>query len=1036
MDAAGHSLSERTFAHVSIHSLKTPKAPPRYFDKDLRKVVYDGGDYWSSPVRPGYQLGQASVRPGGRRQQAYADHKRMFRDVDSFKLEPEVKKESRRPDNHIDILSLLDHRVLGKIKRDFHRHKHPLSLEEFVDVMTQYLPVKQIGEVKLAVNLCKFFSDVDVNGDGSMEWDEFTSFIIDKGMNLVDSSSAESIEAYQKSTLQDKNTHNSRIERIEYMAERDHVVVMEKGMSSFKVLGGKDCTQVANVKGHSAEIVTSEFISGHNWVATSSNDRTIRFWNPDQNYSPVNFKISTALTQMALRWNSHYKLLFSSDVGHDIHAWEFHKHEDKFHEQYTANPVFDFKGHTDVVLDLLVLQSMGTLASACLDKTIGLWDISTQKCHHQLEGHEKGVFQLAYHQEYHALVSASFEHSAIVWNPYCQLKICKLKGHYNPLIGVAAVPDSPQILTADGGGIIKIWDIRTYGCVQTLYVEDQRGVRVSDVSTFASMPMHKRLACGSTRLHFYDSLTSSSHHNPAIADLQPCIRAFHNSNDASFITASGNTVKIWSEADGSLARVYRNIIPNEITALCLDDAQKKFIIGDTQGNLKVFNYLNGALMKAVRNAASREITGVEYVPGLKQIILTAWDGTIYLYDETDNEGIPLIKRMSKHKDEITCAAFSENLNLFATGSADGQVYIWDYQSHVQVGELGGHKTDITALVFLDPYPIVVSADNQGNICFWVVRPVVLRVGKCILRMMNQAKGKRGGSAEHLPVPALAFWETGGEARLYGADVSGVIKVWNIKKALERWNFAPFGERGKDHPNNLQVDAAKDQRHTHDAVPTRYASYIEYRKNHRHVVARLESAAKSRKNVLQPGDVKLVKWWQAHTESIRDLRLISDPPTVGIALLSCSFDKKACLWDIHGNNIGNLQQGNTKEARRMRTYPKTPEWVFCSDMEGRQRATQDNAHRVLEQLAKMHKDEQHKKREKEKHKMAVRRADREDRSRGNDHNGPNKGHEHSSTKGHEHGAKGLDRKNSVDTGAGVKGAPDDSLNVFMTEASIS
>jgi hypothetical protein len=44
----------------------------------------------------------------------------------------------------------------------------------------RYLPVKQIGEVKLAVNLCKFFSDVDVNGDGSMEWDEFTSFIIDK----------------------------------------------------------------------------------------------------------------------------------------------------------------------------------------------------------------------------------------------------------------------------------------------------------------------------------------------------------------------------------------------------------------------------------------------------------------------------------------------------------------------------------------------------------------------------------------------------------------------------------------------------------------------------------------------------------------------------------------------------------------------------------------------------------------------------------------------------------------------------------------
>jgi WD40 repeat protein len=70
-------------------------------------------------------------------------------------------------------------------------------------------------------------------------------------------------------------------------------------------------------------------------VATSSNDRTIRFWNPDANYSSVGFQIDTALTQMCLRWNDHYKLLFSSDVGNTIRAWDFQTYEDhKFQEQY------------------------------------------------------------------------------------------------------------------------------------------------------------------------------------------------------------------------------------------------------------------------------------------------------------------------------------------------------------------------------------------------------------------------------------------------------------------------------------------------------------------------------------------------------------------------------------------------------------------------------------------------------------------------------------------------------------------------------
>lgn len=197
-------------------------------------------------------------------------------------------------------------------------------------------------------------------------------------------------------------------------------------------------------------------------------------------------------------------------------------------------------------------------------------------------------------------------------------------------------------------------------------------------------------------------------------------------------------------------------------------------------------------MKSVHNPASREITSIEYVPGLKNIVVTAWDGAIYLYDETDSEEIPLIKKMTAHKDEITSAAFSENLSLFVTGAADGRIFLWDYQAHVQVGELAGHKIAISALTFLDPYPIVVSADSQGNICFWLVRPIILQVGKCILRIINYGKGSKSSKRENIPMPALAFWETDTDARLYGADVSGVIKVWDITKALQRWGFAPFG----------------------------------------------------------------------------------------------------------------------------------------------------------------------------------------------------------------------------------------------------
>lgn len=70
------------------------------------------------------------------------------------------------------------------------------------------------------------------------------------------------------------------------------------------------------------------------------------------------------------------------------------------------------------VLFLLFCSSLGlsrtdmhALCSASMDKTISLWDIKTQKRRSLLQGHDKGVFQLAYHPDYHILFSAAYETS-------------------------------------------------------------------------------------------------------------------------------------------------------------------------------------------------------------------------------------------------------------------------------------------------------------------------------------------------------------------------------------------------------------------------------------------------------------------------------------------------------------------------------------------------------------------------------------------------------------------------------------------------
>ena len=84
-------------------------------------------------------------------------------------------------------------------------------------------------------------------------------------------------------------------------------------------------------------------------------------------------------------------------------------------------------------------------------------------------------------------------------------RIFLLRGHNHPLVGVKCLPDSPQIITADTSGMVKIWDVRNFLCVQTF------NAPLSELSSFCltyssigGQSMKKRIICGGKRLHYFE----------------------------------------------------------------------------------------------------------------------------------------------------------------------------------------------------------------------------------------------------------------------------------------------------------------------------------------------------------------------------------------------------------------------------------------------------------------------------------------------------------------------------------------------------
>jgi WD40 repeat protein len=923
------------------------------------------------------------------RRDSILDKRSMFTDSQA-QTQSEPGKYVRKQTN-VDrsILDFVDHRRLDKIRAEFFGDKDQeikLTLEQFVEVLTMYLPMdsNSMDEVKFASLLCKFFANVDINGDDSLTWKEFCDYIIDTGIQSHEALS-DVFDLYQKSDVEDYQVYTGVIEKLTYLERLDHLLIFEHERPWFRVTNADDLSVVEEkIDGHTSDLIAAEYLSSRRWVATCANDRTIRLWDPFDHYSKVKNceTISTDYTQQVLRYSESFDILFSADGEQEvtkargdsrplsmkidgasgahpkggITAWKF-QHLKHNNNKYTAEPTQVYTGvHTDTVMDLMVLQNIGKLASAGMDRRIVLWDLAdtgdaTQAAvtlEHKEKGHQRGVFALAYHEDFHCLVSAGFEHHALVWNPYSKEKKPNnyLKGHYHSLIGVQAVPQTFKIITADRGAVIKVWDVRTFGCVQTLHIEDGKGARVSRISSIAQVHPHKRIISASAKLHVHDSLFSASHHEPLIADFEPSSVALFNTYCPSFITASGCKLKFWASEDGSLQRVH-SAVSADITALVLDELQKKIIIGDQQGRVRVFNYLNGRCLKtssekplqaldrvtgAVMGRHRCEVTSVAYFGEQKQILATISDGSLCVFDESKDESLPLIKRVSHHGSEIVSSAMSSLLTLLATGESAGHVALWDFRSQHTVGQLlRGHKHPVTALAFLEPFPLLASADNAGHIIVWALRPILLNAGKCLLRLLNPSRAPLPANTTRAPdagstVTCMVAWQTQSRFFLYTGDVDGFVKVWDLTSALARWGLEPF--RGQPRESNSNgVKEAESYRRAHEAQ-----------------IAALEEAGRTSTSILQKGDVTLVKQWRAHNDAIRSMKLVNDPISVIRGFVTTSFDKKVCVWDGAGNSLGHLQQGRTASSNSL-----MPPWVFVPDNAGRKLAARNQARVVLEKM---------------------------------------------------------------------------------------
>lgn len=99
--------------------------------------------------------------------------------------------------------------ALTNIRKEFFARKDSVTLDEFIYIIQKHL-VNRKGDDSFKMetpeqrdfgaNMYELFKDIDVNGDGQLEWQEFTSFTVEKANLLNKRAKLTSIAHYHDSS--------------------------------------------------------------------------------------------------------------------------------------------------------------------------------------------------------------------------------------------------------------------------------------------------------------------------------------------------------------------------------------------------------------------------------------------------------------------------------------------------------------------------------------------------------------------------------------------------------------------------------------------------------------------------------------------------------------------------------------------------------------------------------------------------------------------------------------------------------------------
>ena len=503
--------------------------------------------------------------------------------------------------------------------------------------------------------------------------------------------------------------------------------------------------------GHTATVGGVAFSPDGKYLATASDDKSARLWDLATGQKVRVFTGS----QNAIGWPSFspdgkYLLI---DDGPTPHIWDV----------ATAQMVLTFTGHTDEAFPAYSPDGKYVFTSS-LDQTARLWDAATGKQIRLFEGPMGRLSSAAYSLDGKYVAAGSEDQTIRVWDAASGKLVRHFPGiaaDLGGVYGVAFSPDGKYLLSGGQGGIAQLLDIASGQLVHAFLSPQLPIVWV----TFS--PDGKSIASANfdntARLWPVQTVTGAlvlSGHTDGV------VQASFSPDGKKVVTASRDgTARIWDTLTGKELLRFTGHTDQVLGAIFSPDGNTVFT-ASADGTARLWDAATGNELQ--RFTATSALNKAAFSPDGKYVVATG-DPDAMVWDV--QSGKTILTFTGHAPDHPNRVAFAPDGKAVVTGGSDGTVLMWDPLTGKVLMTFKGHTAIVGSPAFSPDGKYLVTASNDGTARLWDI---------------GSGKEIRHFEVAGTQVQGAAFSPDGKYLATSGSD--GLARLWDVQNGNELVRF--------------------------------------------------------------------------------------------------------------------------------------------------------------------------------------------------------------------------------------------------------